>query len=872
MIMKNSNFNQWITLFVLMIVFALKGMASSKIGEVKIDVGTSKTVQLNSAYLNTLRNYGTRIMSFSWSTSNNNITISSQSAEQAVVKGVKPGTTQLYYKCQYVLDGYYRTFDFYYDVTISGSSVTDADINFESIFLFLDEGESYTINAIQSGVAGGVYFTTDNSQVATVKGGTRNGWKTPVTVTAVGAGITNIYANTLSGLSCSCKVTVKPLPVPATEITLPESEVLHQGQDFQLAAVISPENSTSLKTWTSDNNDVAVVSTNGLVVALAEGTANITVTTDNGLSATCCITVLPKSEPIAYAVLEQGVLTFYYDDQKDIRESTFYDENKTLIKAGGVFELGPDFSGFPSVVWTEDRVFSYIDEFGRSRDERIAGQYYTTNVVDFDPSFAFCKLESTNYLFRGLKNLNTINNIDNCNTSNVTSMNSMFSGCSSLLNLDLSSFDTSKVTSMDDMFYGCSSLASLDLSSFDTSNVTSMNSMFRDCSSLASLDLSSFDTSNVTSMYAMFSGCSSLSSIDVSSFDTSNVTSMNHMFHGCSSLSSLDLSSFNTSKVIYIDNMFYYCSSLLSLDLSSFDISNVTEIDCMFYCCSSLSSLDLSSFYTSKVTSMDDMFHGCSSLSSLDLSSFDTSNVTSMYEMFKGCSSLITILVGDGWQSNEFYGNEMFYGCKKLIGGNGTIYNSMYTGYEYAHVDGGVDNPGYLTLKNEEVETDNFITITPISVFQTFCSENSLNFSNVDGLTAYIAIGYNPSTSEVMLTPIVEVPAGTGVLLKGDVDKVYNVPICSSSNYKYNNSLVGVLHDTEITTGYVFDDSFKLVNTNTVVPANTAYLLLPDATDTGLNNVKLNMTAGSSIKGDANGDGAVDISDVVVTVNLILGN
>ena len=43
----------------------------------------------------------------------------------------------------------------------------------------------------------------------------------------------------------------------------------------------------------------------------------------------------------------------------------------------------------------------------------------------------------------------------------------MFAGCSSLRDLDLSSFDTSSVDDMRRMFSGCGALRSLDLSSFD---------------------------------------------------------------------------------------------------------------------------------------------------------------------------------------------------------------------------------------------------------------------------------------------------------------------------------------------------------------------------------------------------------------------
>ena len=65
-------------------------------------------------------------------------------------------------------------------------------------------------------------------------------------------------------------------------------------------------------------------------------------------------------------------------------------------------------------------------------------------------------------------------------------MNSMFYGCSSLNNLDLSSFDTKQVTQIFCMFYGCSSLERLNISSFNISNnINIKNSdIFNGCSSL----------------------------------------------------------------------------------------------------------------------------------------------------------------------------------------------------------------------------------------------------------------------------------------------------------------------------------------------------------------------------------------------------
>ena len=166
---------------------------------------------------------------------------------------------------------------------------------------------------------------------------------------------------------------------------------------------------------------------------------------------------------------------------------------------------------------------------------------------------------------------------------------------------------------------------------------------------------------------------------------------------------------------------------------------------------------------------------------------------------------------------------------------------------------------------------DPYITMTPTHQLQTFCSEKNLNFSEVNGLTAYIVVGYKPSAKELLLTPVIEVPAGMGVLLKGEVGKTYKVPTLMASDYNYSNALVGVLEDEEVTTGFVFDETFKAVDGSAVVPANTAYLLLPAATEAGISELKGYLTDGPAVKGDLNGDGMADISDVVYLVNLILG-
>ena len=90
------------------------------------------------------------------------------------------------------------------------------------------------------------------------------------------------------------------------------------------------------------------------------------------------------------------------------------------------------------------------------------------------------------------------------------------------------------------------------------------------------------------------------------------------------------------------------------------------------------------------------MFHACP-LTTLDLRSFDTSNVTDMYWMFID-SSVKTIYASEKWSTASVKSSrEMFKGCQNLVGGMGTKYDSKHIDHEYARIDGGLCDPGYLT-------------------------------------------------------------------------------------------------------------------------------------------------------------------------------
>ncbi|MBU5232379.1 Ig-like domain-containing protein [Agathobacter rectalis] len=56
-----------------------------------------------------------------------------------------------------------------------------------------------------------------------------------------------------------------------------------KGETVQLIASVTPDNAVNKKlTWSTSNSSVAIVDENGLVTAVANGTAIITVTTEDG--------------------------------------------------------------------------------------------------------------------------------------------------------------------------------------------------------------------------------------------------------------------------------------------------------------------------------------------------------------------------------------------------------------------------------------------------------------------------------------------------------------------------------------------------------------------------------------------------------------
>ena len=185
-------------------------------------------------------------------------------------------------------------------------SVTEVGLNKTSTTLI--EGETETLVATvmpENATDKSVVWESGNESAATVS---QEG-----IVTAVGEGKATITVKTNDGgFSASCEVTVNKKVIAVTSVVLGNTELtLVEGEEEKLAVAVTPENATDKSVvWESGNESVATVSQEGLVTAVGEGKATITVkTNDGGFSASCEVTVKKKVIAVTGVKLSAASMT-----------------------------------------------------------------------------------------------------------------------------------------------------------------------------------------------------------------------------------------------------------------------------------------------------------------------------------------------------------------------------------------------------------------------------------------------------------------------------------------------------------------------------------------------------------------------------------
>ena len=207
--------------------------------------------------------------------------------------------------------------------------ITGVSLDQENVTL--TEGENTTLNATitpsDTTDDRTLIWSSDAPEVAVVNGGV---------VTAIAPGIATITVTTSNGLSDSCVITVEPKAIAIDSVSLDHSELtLKAGLSAELIATINPSDTTMSKalTWESSNADVAVVE-DGVVKAIAQGNALISVTTVNGKRAECTVHVFE----VALDALNETIDRAQGHAAEDYTASSYAQLSSALSKAITVAE------------------------------------------------------------------------------------------------------------------------------------------------------------------------------------------------------------------------------------------------------------------------------------------------------------------------------------------------------------------------------------------------------------------------------------------------------------------------------------------------------------------------------------------------------
>ena len=213
-----------------------------------------------------------------------------------------------------------------------------------------------------------VTWTSSNGTVAIVD---QNG-----KVTAKSVGTATIKA-TVDGETAECTITVEEKVIAVDRITLdPTTGTLLIGDTLTITATVTPDTATDKSiTWTSGNEVVATVDSNGKVTAKSVGTAIITAKAGDK-SDTCTITVKPIIAVTKVSITPPDSTKIKYGEAIDL-----------------VATVEPENATNKNVTWTSsDTTVATVDQNGRVAAQNKAGTATITVTTEDGGKTATCDI------------------------------------------------------------------------------------------------------------------------------------------------------------------------------------------------------------------------------------------------------------------------------------------------------------------------------------------------------------------------------------------------------------------------------------------------------------------------------------------------
>lgn len=214
------------------------------------------------------------------------LTITDRSAVGAIVKVTHFFTGTAYVECNYVYE-YLGTYDGNYHASTGSKTFriqcVGGTASISETGLELNPGEKNTLKCVRSNSYGTPTWESGNEDVATVD---KNG-----KVTAVASGHARITLDPITAAPLFCDVYVKKVDARTMALS-PDPLSVVVGKTKSLKPEYTPNGASASVTWKSENENIATVSTSGVVKGISEGTTAIIAKTDNGLTAKATVKVV----------------------------------------------------------------------------------------------------------------------------------------------------------------------------------------------------------------------------------------------------------------------------------------------------------------------------------------------------------------------------------------------------------------------------------------------------------------------------------------------------------------------------------------------------------------------------------------------------